>query len=52
METRIPTPRRLETAEERADRIAESDRQAMNDALAEQDALDAMVRRSIKMHGA
>ena len=52
MQDKTPKPRRLETAEERADRIKEADRQAINDALAEQDALDAMVRRSIMLHGA
>ena len=52
METQTPKQRRLETPEQRAERNAKSDRKAMNDALAEQDALDAMVRRSIKMHGA
>jgi hypothetical protein len=52
MQDQTPKPRRLETAEERADRIKEADRRAINAALAEQDALDAMVRRSIRMHGA
>ena len=52
MQTRIPKPRRLESAEDRADRIAEADRQAMSHAVREQDALDVMVRRSIEMHGA
>jgi len=52
MEKQTPKPRRLETAEERADRIAEADRQAIDKALSEQDALDAMVRRSIMLHGA
>ena len=44
-------PRRSETAEERAARLEEESRKALDRALAEQDAMDAMVRRSIERHG-
>ena len=46
----IPTrsPRRIETSEERGARLEEESRKALDRALAEQDAMDAMVRRSIE----
>jgi hypothetical protein len=44
-------PRRVETSEERAARLEEEARKALNRALAEQDAMDAMIRRSIQLHG-
>jgi hypothetical protein len=44
-------PRRVEKREERAARLDADARKALNQALAEQDALDAMVRRSIQAHG-
>jgi hypothetical protein len=44
-------PRRVETSEERATRLEEEARKALNRALAEQDAVDAMIRRSIQLHG-
>jgi hypothetical protein len=52
MENQIPKLRRLETVEERAERLAAAHAKAQNDALAEQDELDAMVRRSLRLHGA
>ena len=53
METkRQPKPRRVETAEERAERIATSEIELNEERLSESDALDAMVRRSIAVHGA
>lgn len=45
-------PRRTETSEEREARLDKEHRKALDRALAEQDALDDMVRRSIAMHGA
>lgn len=45
-------PRRTETSEEREARLEKEHRKALDRALAEQDALDDMVRRSIAMHGA
>ena len=45
-------PRRIETSEEREARLDKEHRKALDRALAEQDALDAMVQRSIAMHGA
>ena len=51
METQERKPRRIETPEQRADRLNAEHRQALDQALAEQDALDAMVRRSIAVHG-
>jgi hypothetical protein len=50
METR--KPRRTETLDERVARIEAAEREAMDRALSEQDRLDAMVRRSIEVHGA
>jgi hypothetical protein len=44
-------PRRVETPEEKATRIGLRKGEALNRALAEQDAIDAMVRRSIERHG-
>jgi len=52
METHDRKPRRVETPEERAARLNEEARKALDQALAEQDALDAMVKRSISAHGA
>ena len=45
-------PRRVENADERAERIQAAEREAMNRALSEQDKLDALVRRSIEAYGA
>jgi hypothetical protein len=45
-------PRRIETPDERSVRLKEEARQALDQALAEQDAIDAMVKRSISWHGA
>ena len=45
-------PRRLETPEERSARLDKEAHQALDRALAEQDAIDAMVRLSIERHGA
>ena len=52
METIKPKPRRTESAEERAVRIDDANRGAMDQALAEQGAIDASIRRSIAEHGA
>ena len=45
-------PRRTETPYERQLRLERANNQAMDRALAEQDKLDAQIRRSIKEHGA
>lgn len=45
-------PRRLETAEERSARLDKDAYKALDRALAEQDAIDAMIRRSIERYGA
>ena len=48
----MPKGRKLETEEERNERLKRN-AQKLNDAgAAEEDALDAMVRKSIKLHGA
>ena len=48
----VPKGRKLETEEERNERLKRN-AQKLNDAgAAEEDALDAMVRKSIKLHGA
>lgn len=52
MESHERKPRRLETQEERIARLNDEARKALDRALAEQDALDAMVRKSIATHGA
>jgi hypothetical protein len=52
MEWHERKPRRTETPVEREARLAEEARKAVDQALAEQDELDAMVRRSIAAHGA
>ena len=52
METIKRKPRRTESAEERAARIDDANRRATDQALAEQDAIDASIRRSIAEHGA
>ena len=44
--------RGIETADERSARLDEEARKALDRALAEQDAIDAMVKRSIRLHGA
>jgi hypothetical protein len=49
---RQPKPRRVETAEQRAARLSASEIELNEERLAESDALDAMVRRSIAVHGA
>ena len=51
MEDYIRKPRRTESSEERSARLAEETRSALDRALAEQDAIDAMIRRSIQLHG-
>ena len=45
-------PRRLETAEERSARLDKEAHKALDRALAEQDAIDAMIRRNIERYGA
>ncbi len=45
-------PRRVETPDEREARLNEEAPKALDQALAEQDELDAMVRQSIAAHGA
>ena len=45
-------PRRLETPEERSARLDKEASKALDRALAEQDAIDAMIRLSIERHGA
>ena len=52
MDDYIRKPRRTETPEERSARVAEETRKALDRALVEQDAIDAMIRRSIQLHGA
>jgi len=52
MEMFKPQPRRAETAEERALRLDQANRRAMDRALAEQDAIDERIRRSLEEHGA
>jgi hypothetical protein len=44
--------RRVESETERADRLQELSRKAAQEALAEEAAMDAAVRRSIALHGA
>jgi hypothetical protein len=43
-------PRRIETSEERSARLEQENRKALDRALAEQDTVDAMIRRSIQLH--
>lgn len=43
--------RRLETPEERSSRLGKEASKALDRALAEQDAIDAMIRLSIERHG-
>ena len=45
-------PRRIETVHERDARLRDEARKALDQALAEQDELDAIVRQSIAAHGA
>ena len=45
-------PRRTESSEERVLRFDKANREAMDRALAEQDQIDASIRRSIEEHGA
>jgi hypothetical protein len=52
MDTSERKPRRVESAEERTLRLEDEARKAMDRALAEQDALDALIRESIRKHGA
>lgn len=47
----MPRKRTLETAEERSERLQREAHRAIDDAVAVDDALDAMVRRSIKLYG-
>lgn len=44
-------PRKLETPEERFARLDKEAQKALDRALAEQDAIDAMIRLSIERHG-
>lgn len=44
--------RRAESKEQRGERLEQSARRAIADATAAEDALDEMVRRSIRLHGA
>jgi hypothetical protein len=44
--------RDAESGEHRSERLAKNARDRMKNASAEDDALDAAVRRSIKLHGA
>jgi hypothetical protein len=44
-------PRRVETSQERSARLEQENRKALDRALAEQDTVDAMIRRSIQLHG-
>ena len=44
--------RRIETEEQRAERLAALDARDKHERRAQDDALDAMVRRSIALHGA
>jgi hypothetical protein len=44
-------PRRVETSEEGSARLEQENRKALDRALAEQDTVDAMIRRSIQLHG-
>ena len=52
MDSRTPKARRKESSEERALRFDQANRAAMDRALAEQDEIDARIRRSIEEHGA
>jgi len=52
METPAPKSRRVTSDSERADRLEEQALNAIAAAQAEEDALDAAVRRSIALHGA
>jgi hypothetical protein len=52
MEAHERDQRRTETREERIARLDIEARKALDQALAEQDTLDAMVRKSIADHGA
>jgi hypothetical protein len=45
-------PRKLETSQERAERAERSAGLARTEAAAQEDAIDAMVRQSINLHGA
>ena len=52
METIKPKQRRTETADERILRFDLANQKARDQALAEQDAIDVRIRRSIDEHGA
>ena len=52
MDTLTRKPRRTETSEERARRFDQANREAIGRALAEQDEIDARIRRSIDEQGA
>ena len=52
MEEHTPKLRRVETDKERAERLLALEAQSNDKRRAEDDALDAMVRRSIALHGA
>ena len=47
----MPKKRTLETAEDRNERLKREALRALDDTTAGDDALDAMVKRSIKLHG-
>jgi hypothetical protein len=51
MQTRKSKPRLSETEDQRDERLKKEADKALDDALAEQDLLDRMVRRSIETHG-
>jgi hypothetical protein len=51
MENTKSKPRSSETRDQRDERLKKEADKALNDALAEQDLLDRMVRRSIETHG-
>lgn len=48
----VPKGRKLETEEERNERLKRNAEKLHDAGAAEEDALDAMVRKSIRLHGA
>jgi hypothetical protein len=51
LESRMPRKPTFETVEKRNERLKEEALRAIDDATASDDALDAMVKRSIARHG-
>ena len=51
MEGSVRQKRSLETEQQRHDRFAQQARERAADAAAEDKALDAMIKRSIELHG-